>query len=453
MNDLLLTYYGDDFTGSTDVMESLELYGIPTVLFLAMPTRERLAERFPQARAIGIAGVTRTMTPSEMDETLGPAFEALKAFDAPFVHYKICSTFDSSPEIGSIGHAVEIGYRVFAPSIVPMMVGAPFIRRYVVFGNLFARVGDITYRLDRHPTMSRHPITPMNESDLRLHLAKQSARRMGLVDIWHMDQGDEVAERWCQHEIEAGNELILFDTISDEHMRQIGKIVWGMRGEQPVLLVGSSGFERAIGQHLQACGLLPPAHLAADAGTVEQIVVMSGSCAPGTRDQIDYAIAQGFSGIPIDSVRLVDPATAASEAERVTALALAALSEGRSPLLYSARGPDDPAVAATKAHLAGLGHDPRSVGHVLGAEQGKILKAILETSGIRRACVAGGDTCGYAAQQLGIFALQIVIPVAPGAPLCRASSDDVRFEGLEISLKGGQNGEAPYFVQIRQGRA
>ena len=106
MNDLLLTYYGDDFTGSTDVMESLELYGIPTVLFLAMPTRERLAERFPQARAIGIAGVTRTMTPAEMDETLGPAFEALKAFDAPFVHYKICSTFDSSPEIGSIGHAI-----------------------------------------------------------------------------------------------------------------------------------------------------------------------------------------------------------------------------------------------------------------------------------------------------------------------------------------------------------
>ena len=170
-----------------------------------------------------------------------------------------------------------------------------------------------------------------------------------------------------------------------------------------MLLVGSSGFERAIGQHLQACGLLPPAHLAADAGTVEQIVVMSGSCAPGTRDQIDYAIAQGFAGIPIDSVRLVDPATAGDEAARVTALALATLGEGRSPLLYSARGPDDPAIAATKTHLAGLGHDPRSVGHMLGAEQGKILRTILERSGIAP-CVRSRRRhlwlCGAAARHL-----------------------------------------------------
>ena len=187
--------------------------------------------------------------PRQMDAELIPAFEALKAFNAPFFHYKICSTFDSSPTIGSIGHATELGYRVFDPPAVPMMVGAPFIRRYVVFGNLFARVGDVTYRLDRHPTMSRHPVTPMNESDLRLHLGRQTERKIGLVDIWHMDQGDEAAERWFRQELADGAEIILFDTISDEHMRQIGKIVWGLRGEQPVLLVGSSGFERAIGLH------------------------------------------------------------------------------------------------------------------------------------------------------------------------------------------------------------
>ena len=33
MNDLLITFYGDDFTGSTDAMECLELNGIPAVLF------------------------------------------------------------------------------------------------------------------------------------------------------------------------------------------------------------------------------------------------------------------------------------------------------------------------------------------------------------------------------------------------------------------------------------
>ena len=454
MNDLLLTFYGDDFTGSTDAMECLELYGIPAVLFLAPPDRERLAARFPHVRAVGVAGVTRTMTPAQMDAELIPAFEALKAFNAPFFHYKICSTFDSSPTIGSIGYATELGYRVFDPPAVPMMVGAPFIRRYVIFGNLFARVGDITYRLDRHPTMSRHPITPMNESDLRLHLGRQTARKIGLVDIWHMDQGDEAAERWFRRELADGAEVILFDTISDEHMRQIGKIVWGLRGAQPVLLVGSSGFERAIGLHLRTIGALPqePA-LAADAGKVEQLVVVSGSCAPGTSEQIGYAIAHGFGDIRLNGPRLVDPSTADSEREAAAKQALAILGQGQSVVLYSARGPDDPAIAATKTHLEQLGLDPHSLGERLGSQQGRLLRMILERTGLRRACVAGGDTCGFAAKQLGIFALQMVIPVAPGAPLCRASSDAARFDGLEISLKGGQNGTAEYFIQILNGKA
>ena len=335
-----------------------------------------------------------------------------------------------------------------------MMVGAPFIRRYVVFGNLFARVGDITYRLDRHPTMSRHPVTPMNESDLRLHLGRQTAAKIGLVDIWHMDQGDAAAERWFRQELADGAEIILFDTISDEHMRQIGKIVWGLRGEQPVLLVGSSGFERAIGLHLRTIGALPqePA-LAADAGKVEQLIVVSGSCAPGTSEQIGYAIQQGFGDIRLNGPRLVDPSTADSEREAVAEQAFAILGQGHSVVLYSARGPEDPAIAATKAHLEQLGLDPHSLGERLGSQQGRLLRMILERTGLRRGCVAGGDTCGFAAKQLGIFALQMVIPVAPGAPLCRASSDAARFDGLEISLKGGQNGTAEYFIQILNGKA
>ena len=110
MNNLLLTYYGDDLTGSTDSLEALELGGIPTVLFLESPTQEQLA-RFPEVRAVGMAGISRTMTPDEMDAALPGAFESLKNFGAPLTHYKVCSTFDSSPEIGSIGRATEIGRR------------------------------------------------------------------------------------------------------------------------------------------------------------------------------------------------------------------------------------------------------------------------------------------------------------------------------------------------------
>src|SRR5688572_28450760 len=101
MSDLLLSFYGDDFTGSTDAMESLALAGVRTVLFTKPPGREQLAQ-YDGLRAFGVAGMTRSMPPDEMERTLRPAFAAMRECGAPIVHYKVCSTFDSSPTIGSI---------------------------------------------------------------------------------------------------------------------------------------------------------------------------------------------------------------------------------------------------------------------------------------------------------------------------------------------------------------
>ena len=50
----LLTFYGDDFTGSTAVMEVLSFAGVPTMLF--MEPRIGCFERLPNLQAIGIAG-------------------------------------------------------------------------------------------------------------------------------------------------------------------------------------------------------------------------------------------------------------------------------------------------------------------------------------------------------------------------------------------------------------
>ena len=110
MSPPILAYYGDDFTGSADVMEVLQWAGLRTVLFLQPPTRSEL-DSFDNLRAFGIAGWSRSMSPSEMESELKPALESLKASEAKMVHYKVCSTFDSSPEIGNIGKALnELNY-------------------------------------------------------------------------------------------------------------------------------------------------------------------------------------------------------------------------------------------------------------------------------------------------------------------------------------------------------
>jgi uncharacterized protein YgbK (DUF1537 family) len=377
-NDLILTYYGDDFTGSTDVMEQLELGGVPAVLFLDIPTAEQLAA-FPDVRAVGIAGTSRAMTPEQMDKELPPKFKALAALGAPFCHYKVCSTFDSSPTIGSIGHATELGWEVFEPPFVPLIIGAPFLRRYVAFGNLFARVGDTTYRLDRHPTMRQHPITPMTEADLGLHLAQQTERQIGFVDYWHMTtKSDEVLDSYLNELLTNGDEIVVFDTLNDDHLQTIGRVLWDQRGDKPVFIVGSSGVEKALTLHLRSTEAGGQPNVSSP-GAVSQMIVMSGSAAPGTRAQIQYALDRGFVGQPLDVPALIDPDRGDAAREEAVAVALAVLEAEQSVLMYSALGPDDPVIEKTREVAAAAGMSPHEIVKVWGSSRepshGRCLKS------------------------------------------------------------------------------
>ena len=95
----LVAWYGDDFTGAAAVMEVLTFSGLPSVLFLNVPSPERISA-FSSCRGVGIAGVSRSKPPEWMDRHLPKIFDALAWIQAPICHYKICSTLDSAPHIG-----------------------------------------------------------------------------------------------------------------------------------------------------------------------------------------------------------------------------------------------------------------------------------------------------------------------------------------------------------------
>ena len=140
-------------------------------------------------RAVGLAGQARSRSPDWMRAHLAPALQALAALGAPILHYKVCSTFDSSPQIGSIGCAIELALPLVAGRWSPMVIGAPRLGRHQAFGHLFAVAQGVGHRLDRHPTMSRHPVTPMHESDLALHLGAQTTLRRALIDFTQLKAG------------------------------------------------------------------------------------------------------------------------------------------------------------------------------------------------------------------------------------------------------------------------
>ncbi len=440
---LLLTFYGDDFTGSADAMESLSLHGVRSVLFLSPPAAELLQAKFPDIEAVGVAGASRAMTPAQMEAELPTIFTALRQLNARLFHYKICSTFDSSPNIGSIGKAYEIGQRVFHSPFVPLLVGAPVLKRYCVFGNLFATVGDETFRLDRHPMMSRHAVTPMDEGDLRLHLAKQTDATIALLDLLHLSgTRDEVNERFAALRHEQPG-IVLFDTLDEERLTTAGRLIWESDAR---FVIGSSGVGYALTSHWRRPRVEYPS-----AGAVEQVIVMAGSCSAATLAQIEWAEANGYASLRLDAALLTDETTAEAERARLRQAASGSLATGQSVVLYSARGPHDPVMQSSNERLRQHGLDELTVRERLGQQQGILLRELLLASGVRRVCVAGGDTSSHAISQLGIYALELLTPLVPGQPLNRAHSDDARLDGLEIALKGGQHGRANHFESIRLG--
>jgi 3-oxoisoapionate kinase len=443
---LLVAYYGDDFTGSTDVLEALSAAGVPTALFLKPPTPKQLAG-FPGLRAFGIAGASRTMSPREMDHALPPIFRALHRSGAVLAHYKICSTFDSSPEVGSIGHVIDLAQRTFHSPAVPLVVGAPVLGRYCVFGNLFARSGldSDPHRLDRHPTMQRHPITPMDESDLRLHLAKQTRRTIELFDVLKLASPDvDLAFRKV---IAKPPGVLLFDVLDERHLPLVGKMIWNYAlAHAPLFAVGSSGLEYALTAHWG--GQRPSWSLK----PVQQTVAISGSCSPVTARQIAAALKHGFTGVPLDPVKFIDPQKRDREVASAVDECARLVQNGRSVILHTSLGPDDPRVTATQRALARAGLSPAEqrlkLGRLLGPLLGSILRMVTERVDLRRLVVAGGDTSWFVANELRVEALEMAAPMAPGSPLCRIHSANPAIHGREIVFKGGQVGRDDFFMKV-----
>jgi uncharacterized protein YgbK (DUF1537 family) len=446
---LLVSFYGDDFTGSTSVMEVLTFAGVPTVLFLDIPTAAQLAG-FAGYRSVGIAGIARSQSPGWMKKHLPPAFEILAGLNAPISHYKICSTFDSAPQVGSIGQAVDLAAPLFGGAWHPLVVAAPAIGRYQAFGNLFAVAAGVGYRLDRHPTMSCHPVTPMDEADVRRHLAKQTDKGIGLIDYLAMKRGE--ATEALARELAQGAEIVAIDVVDDETLAAAGRLIWECRGEH-LFAFGSQGLEYALVAHWQAAGLLDNPRHEFRAASSERIMCVSGSCSPVTAGQIAFAEQNGFAGIRLDAARAVDRREWERELGRAEDQALGAVGAGRDPLVFTANGPDDPALACVASAVEASGQSAGEINDRIGSGLGRLLGRVMQHARLTRAAIAGGDTSGHATRELGIYALTALAPIAPGSPLCRAYSDDQAHDQFEIALKGGQIGAPDFFCAVRHGGA
>jgi uncharacterized protein YgbK (DUF1537 family) len=455
---LRLAFYGDDFTGSTDALEVLAFSGLRCALFLNPPTSDAL-KSLGGYDAVGVAGDSRGMSPSEMDQALPAILEALAALGAAIVHYKVCSTFDSSPSVGSIGHAMEIARRIFGPTVIPVVAGTPALARYCAFGNLFARSGTdgMTYRIDRHPIMSVHPVTPMDEGDLAIHLQRQTAMPIGKFTLPHfsLDRPALLAQMAAMSRDEIA--ALLIDSTEEKHLTEVGGMLLAhCEAQRPAFVVGSSGVEYALTQWW-AEHEAPP-QTTEDFHSfepVKQVLAVSGSASALSAQQIDAAIDAGFADVAVDASALVDDGRWEEALAALVGTIVALLTQGSSVIVHTARSPADPRIGALIESLVACGQTREQARHgggrLLGMRLGEVVQQVLLAVPLRRLLLSGGDTSSQITRVLAPEALEIEARLSPGAPLCRVISDKPHLAALQIALKGGQMGDASFFVRALRG--
>lgn len=394
-----VAFYGDDFTGSTDALLQFHRFGLRGILCVDLPGVA--AEDYD---VVGVAGIARSLATPLMDDEIRPVLTAFRDLKPRIVQYKMCSTADSSPALGSLGRAIEIGQSVYDVPTVPVLAAQPELGRYTVFGNHFAVERGTIYRLDRQPTVANHPATPMIESDLRVHLGAQTALPISSIDITEFDSIDE-----CYRDRSG---IVVFDALAAEHLCTAARAILARPG--PVFAVGSGGLSYGLAAALtgrdEPLDLSPPA-------PIRHALAVCGSQSGQTAIQIRTAVRQGWA-----EFALTEPAI---QRRAIDAFATA------------------PGVIVHSGSTAPV--------DTLGRHFAEIIRAVVDRTDIRRVIVAGGDTSGRVVRELGVRALELQSGIGSGAALCRAIAPNSTMDGIELALKGGQVGAADFFETTRTG--
>ena len=447
---LRFAYYGDDFTGATDTLSALAGAGLRTLLFLGVPSRNRLAA-CGELDALGIAGAARAMGRDAMRQELEPVAQFFAGIAAPVLHYKCCSTYDSALEVGNLAQAIAVLRQALqASTLMPVVGGQPNLERYCAFGNLFAAAGSggVVHRIDRHPTMSCHPVTPMHEADLRRHLTQLGMRQVEGINWRELEAQSAIhsLQQRLQTLAAQAPDAVLFDVLTDEHLNTIGQVLWPIAQRERMLTLGPSSVAQAFVAAWKSLNDWPihdtplqdadlaadtiPVPVAADAAPPrDPVFVLAGSLSPVTAAQLDHGRAF-YTSVSVDPTLLGD-------ADRLNALAnqcAQLLCQGQS------------VIARTDRPVAG-GPDTNTVAQRCG----RLLAAVLARAPeVRRVGVLGGDTSSRAVQALGVWGLSWMGSLSTGVQWVRAHADDPRLDGLALMLKGGQMGSVDILTRLHR---
>jgi 3-dehydrotetronate 4-kinase len=414
---VLLGAIADDFTGATDLCNTLVRRGMRTVQLIDVPAP---GTEVADAEAVVVALKSRTIPAAEAVDKSLAALAWLRKAGARQILFKYCSTFDST-DAGNIGPVAEALMEALGTDFTLFCPAFPEAGRTIYRGYLF--VGDV---LLSESGMRDHPLTPMRDPSLLRVLQRQTRGRVGLVPQYDVARGAQAIGDAFASLQQAGFRHAIVDAIEDHDLEAIGEAA----ADFP-LITGGSGIALGLPENFRRQGLLGEGR-GADAlpRVAGAEAVLSGSCSEATRAQVAHMRER----VPVFTIDPVAAAAGRNIAEEALAWATPRL--GDRPVLISATAPPEEVAAIQEV----LGRERA------GALVEGILAAIargLVARGARRLVIAGGETAGAIVQALGVDGLRIGRQIDPGVPWTMSLGEPA----LALALKSGNFGAPDFFTR------
>jgi len=407
---MLLGAIADDFTGASDLANTLARGGMAVTQLVGVPKEKALSGI--EAGVVSLK--TRSIAPADAVRQSLAALAWLKEQGCRQYLFKYCSTFDSTPE-GNIGPVAEALCEALATRAVVVCPAFPTNGRTVYQGHLFVRD-----RLLNESGMERHPLNPMTDPDIRRWLRHQTASDVGHIDHDVVARGAAaIAAALARQD----HLLVVIDALSDADLLAIGRAL-----SDAVLVTGGSGIALGLPDNFRQAGLLAERSRAFE--PVEApAVILSGSCSSQSRAQLSAHLQQ-HPGIAIrpDAI-IAGELTVDAVADELWSL------RSRAPIAYSTAPPDE--VAAVQQLFGGRA--AQAVEQFFGR-----LAAKLVERGVGRLVVGGGETAGAVVGAIGIAALAIGPEIDPGVPAMLARRDG---RPLAVALKSGNFGAVDFYAK------
>lgn len=407
---MLLGCIGDDFTGSSDLANTLAKQGMYTVLYSGIPNKPAATD----VEAGIVALKSRSLPVEEAIRQSLDALNWLKAQGCKQFFFKYCSTFDSTQQ-GNIGPVTDALIDALGADRVVVCPAFPGTGRSVYQGHLF--VNDV---LLNESGMENHPLTPMTDPDIRRWLAQQSRYEIGHVPTQKVFAGSEAIRAGLDEQHAQGKRLIVVDAISDEDLIKIGQAV----ADLP-LLTGGSGVAIGLPDNFRRNGGISQSKTSWN-GSSGRCVALSGSCSKATRAQVELHSQTH----PTWQIDLEEVMNGTLHAEKVTQWLL---DQPGIPLVYSSADPE-------KVEAGQKNYGREASAHALENFFVEIAR-LVTASGVERLIVAGGETSGAVVEGLALDTMAIGPEIDPGVPAMWVNPH------LVIALKSGNFGARDFFVK------